>query len=825
MKHDAHFQRVRSFVPRQVVMTLLAPTLVCAQLPPPPVSPAPVVKLEYDAQGNSKRSIVAPGVADFTTSHDYDRLHRRFKTTDARGKPTLLDYNGREDLLRVTDPRNLVTQYPRNGLGDTTGLVSPDTGTAVETRDAAGNLLTRLDSRGVLASHAYDALNRLTRITYTQGGQPSQALSWTYDETGPGFSNGVGRLTSTQYAGGSTRHAYDAQGRLTSTTQFSEGEAFLRLTTSFGYDAGGRMVSITYPSGRILSIPHSGGLPTSLSLASGPGATAVPLVSEIQYEPFGAARAWRWHFTGGPQWHERVFDASGRMVRYPLGGALRDIRYDDADRIASYTHLDRFTGLSSVATAALNQNFAYDALGRLTQVSSSVGNWTYSYDDNGNRTAVLTSVPGAATTARNHLVSPTSNRLLGLDNPARTLSHDAAGNTWADQQGSVGWTAVYDLSGRLARIRSSRDGNQFNTIAYGYNAFGQRVLKQPLSFEVCSGTLTPCKTFPVYTGGVVYLHSPEGQLLGEYNAQTGAPVREYLWLHDMPMAVVAYDAATASDPAPVFYIQADHLNTPRVVLDRNGAQRWSWVAEPFGNSSPNVNPVGLGEFTLNLRMPGQYFDVETGLAQNWHREYDAGVGRYTQSDPIGLAGGLNTYSYVESNPLSYVDPLGLDRWGDTMCLPTHVYIVESTGSGKFGEMKWGAAGAVVNGSSESPAFMTFPANSFPDANQVSPGIADGTFYGTYAGTAHGYRGGTVRGPGVVLNKDKAIPTLGPNPIQGGLPLATYIHMHCQNYEQRRNDTNRGSQGCVTVRGDFCQRLWKLLENQCNKNVIVHLIRN
>ncbi|SFM92082.1 RHS repeat-associated core domain-containing protein, partial [Halopseudomonas yangmingensis] len=69
--------------------------------------------------------------------------------------------------------------------------------------------------------------------------------------------------------------------------------------------------------------------------------------------------------------------------------------------------------------------------------------------------------------------------------------------------------------------------------------------------------------------------------------------------------------------------------------------------------------------TLNLRFPGQYHDQESGLYYNYFRTYDPSKGRYTQSDPIGLMGGVNTFGYVAGNPLSSYDPYGLVMWTGT----------------------------------------------------------------------------------------------------------------------------------------------------------------
>jgi len=86
---------------------------------------------------------------------------------------------------------------------------------------------------------------------------------------------------------------------------------------------------------------------------------------------------------------------------------------------------------------------------------------------------------------------------------------------------------------------------------------------------------------------------------------------------------------------------------------------WKWDSDPFGTDVPNQNPSGLGTFVYNLRFPGQYYDQETGLNYNYYRDYDSATGRYISSDPIGLAGGINTYGYANQNPVSNIDPFGL----------------------------------------------------------------------------------------------------------------------------------------------------------------------
>jgi len=126
------------------------------------------------------------------------------------------------------------------------------------------------------------------------------------------------------------------------------------------------------------------------------------------------------------------------------------------------------------------------------------------------------------------------------------------------------------------------------------------------------------------------------------------------------MTSVAVNVTVNAAEAKLYYIHVDHLNTPRLIADDQQRPVWRWdQQEPFGVNVPDENPSGLGAFEFPMRFPGQYADREANLAYNIFRDYSPESGRYTESDPIGLRGGVNSYLYVKASPIRYVDPLGL----------------------------------------------------------------------------------------------------------------------------------------------------------------------
>ena len=231
-------------------------------------------------------------------------------------------------------------------------------------------------------------------------------------------------------------------------------------------------------------------------------------------------------------------------------------------------------------------------------------------------------------TARTYATEATSNRLTSISNPTRGFGYDATGNTLSDT--GLAYTTTYRLDGRMGAITKSGV-----TTTYSYDAGGQRVRK------MSGSTVTH------------FNYDQGGQLLGQYSGTT--PSQEFVWMGGIPVAVLN----GASQDPEVLYVFSDHLGAPRVMIDKNNGGRWRWISEPFGTTTAEEAPDGLAPVALNLRFPGQYFDKESGLSYNYFRDYDGTTGRYVQSDPIGLEGGVNTFTYANGNAAAGIDPMGL----------------------------------------------------------------------------------------------------------------------------------------------------------------------
>ena len=194
---------------------------------------------------------------------------------------------------------------------------------------------------------------------------------------------------------------------------------------------------------------------------------------------------------------------------------------------------------------------------------------------------------------------------------------------------------------------------------YSLNALGERVRK----------TIAGVSTYFVY--------DESGHLVGEYDG-SGDLLQETIWFGDTPVGVLKPNGSGVE----LFYIHTDHLNTPRrISRPSDNVVVWRWDSDPFGTMEAHEDPDGNSNlFVYNPRFPGQYYDKETALHYNYFRDYDPATGRYVQSDPIGLKGGLNTYAYVRSLPSMAIDMFGLyenDKGGPCppLIYPSHCEFV------------------------------------------------------------------------------------------------------------------------------------------------------
>ncbi len=630
----------------------------------------------YDGEGNITAVIDPNGN---TTHYGYDLFNRLTSVTQPGAIITAYTYDLHGNLISVRDAQGHETTYQYDDQGRLTYTNSPDTGTASYLYDEASNLRTKTDAKGVSVTYDYDSLNRLTHIHFPD---PSQDIAYTYDQ-GP---YGLGRLTALDDPSGHTDFFYDERGRLVEKTTTILGHPY---TLSRTYSPGNRVLTVTYPSGRVMHYTRDvQGRMTGLSTEY--NGNTVTLAAGMSYNPFGSPKGMG---TGsGGEIHHQYAECGCIQVANP--GALMERAY-------TYDHNRNLTSITAPNMPWYNQTFSYDALNRLIQATGRYGTVSYTYDHVGNR---LTRTTQEET--QNYLYMPGSNKLQEVNKETDSIPflYDANGSTTA-----IGDKLLfYNQNNRLVRVEE----NSTILAQYTYNALGERVKTE------ADGIQTN------------FLYGLGGQLIAESTPQ-GTITKEYLYMGKIRVAMV--DVSSQS----IFYYLNDRLGTPQLLTDKDGVVVWEAMYEPFGQAT--VHPES--SVVNNLRFPGQYYDQETGFHYNYYRYYDPGIGRYLRPDPIGQKGGVNLYAYCLDNPTNITDPAG------QVGIPGIVIgVVSGACGGWFAGMRsgnlWaGIAGGVVGGLTG--GLVGF---AFPSASSVVGGMLGGAVSGALGGGFGGMTGKHLEDP-------------------------------------------------------------------------------
>jgi RHS repeat-associated protein len=620
---------------------------------------------EYEGDQPWPKKITSP--SGRITQITYDAVGNPLTTTDPAGKVTTMTYNAHGDLLSLTD-----------ALGNRTDITYNAIGLPVSTTDALGQTSTL----------EYDARGNLTKITNPAG----EATIYTYDDLDR-------RITTTDPLGNTTTSTYDAAGRLTRLTD-AKGGAW-----QFEYDTYGRLVKETTPDNRVTSYQYRND--NQLTQVTRPDSTTI----DYQYD--AAKQITRKSVDGVAE--DYTYDVRGDLLTLVYDGITYSHQYDDAGRLAqksgglhspvidfSHNTEGELTGYQFQG-ANIAATYAYDSRGLLTQLTSRSNNYNYQYDDIGRLTQEA--LPNGIDIANTF---DAISQLTRIDHTVDNYhyNYDAASRITRRQGNNMDWQYGYDQNSRLTSAQNggnslsyqydglgnrTNDGASFdtfnkllsdNTYDYTYDQRGNLTQKQDkttgerwvytfnernrlsgFAHYADSAATTPDRTASyrynpfgeriekTVDGVTTAFWWVNGQMVAELNA-AGNITQQYAYAG-------GYAPTRMEDANGAYNVYTDHLDTPWLLTDASGNVVWQADYGPYGQATVNEDPDGNGQaVTFNTRFPGQYFDGETGLYYNRFRYYQPEIGRYLNTDPIGLGDGINTYNYAYANPLSYYDPNG-----------------------------------------------------------------------------------------------------------------------------------------------------------------------
>lgn len=578
------------------------------------------------------------------TSYDYDALDNLVHITQG-AQHRYFKYDSLSRLIRERQVEQ-ATNASYN-LSDT--LTGNSSWSRKIDYNSSGLITSSYDARGVQTTFSYDALNRITQVSYSDSTPtahyyydlqtlPSGAPSYTK-------SNTAGRLLAATYGSGATGtyFAYDAMGRVITQKQVTGSNTY---SLSYAYNHGGLLTSQTYPSGRTLTHAYDeGGRISSLS----DGTTT--FANSFSYAPHGGLTAETW---GNSAVHTQAFNRrlQPSQMKLTLSGTVQqqyDYSYGKFNTTSGAVDTGKNNGeigkINSTigTTAQWNQGFTYDELRRLTNVTERQGSGmstqtytqSYSYDRYGNRTQSLNATLGLpAISTSDYDTANNNNRFV-----SSVASYDAAGNVTTDAKFRA-LTYAYDANGRQ---KSASTGGWTQTQVY--DSAGQRV-------QTTVGSTTRTMVYDAF-----------GRNVAEYAGSTLE--REHIYRAGGLLAIYEPGASALR------YVLTDAQGSTRAVLNSNGTVMARHDYLPFGEE------IGVG---IGLRSSGQGFgvtntnrrkyglterDASTGLDHTWWRKYENLSGRWTSPDPvrgtIAAPQSFNAYTYAANDPVNFIDPTGLFR--------------------------------------------------------------------------------------------------------------------------------------------------------------------
>jgi len=620
-----------------------------------------------------------------TMRFGYDAAGTITTVTDAVDAATRFEVDEYGRPTAVAAPNGVTTRYLRDDFGRIIATVGADSGKTIRRFDAADRVVASLDANGNRASYEYDVMGRIVSQSVTDAGNGGKTTvtTWRYEGT---------HLAAIEHPNQSERYGYDGQGRVSSRTVvlgLANG-AHVGYATRYRYDVLGQLAGIGLPDGSTLDYQRNGQNQITV-LERAPGDNAwlrwlLPrqtIVQNLERDVVGLKRLT--YGNGIEADYQRSKEGSlARIVyrdpRLPApreqhGGALAallDVRPALAAP-ASAPALPGAVDLPSDPKALLDHRYLWDTQGNLLYTRDKNAASGYAYDA---RDRLIVAATGPHAGFSRYHYDGNGNRLLAQegidqsdirDNTVKSGYAPGADRWQTDGRVDVRYDAtgqperigkrgfVWDAVGNLLEVR---DGQRLLE-RYRYNHRGERIEKI------------------VGSEHTYYLYE-DRQLVAELDSK-GMIRREYVYLGGQPVAVIdtssggaAHDTADTGFMAgianlwrawfgkgeSIAYLQTNHLGAVEMATDAKGKPIWEANYSPFGKLVPAMAQTKPG-FELNLRLPGQYADTETGLYYNDHRYYDPARGRYLTPDPLGLGGGANGYAYVDGNPLKYIDPEGL----------------------------------------------------------------------------------------------------------------------------------------------------------------------